>query len=577
MSDLQIALTTVAAAIAALLAPGIPRWAVIVVIAAAVVVRHRHLVAVALVAVVAARAGTALAALDQRPDGPVVASEAAVLTDAVQQFGRWQFEVDRAGGHEAADLASTEPEPVVGERLVVSGATSPIADSGWRRARHLRGRLRIDEVRRRSPPGLPMRAANATRDALLSGAASLGDARPLFAGLVLGDDRDQDAVTRHRFRASGLAHLLAVSGQNVAFVLVAASPVIGAGSLRWRWVATVAVLAGFTLVTRWEPSVLRAVAMAAVAATAHLQGRYASGTRRVAVAVLVLLVVDPLLVWSAGFRLSVAATAALVALQRPIARRLPGPRWVAVPLATVLAAQIGTMPLLATMGASVTVASIPANLLAVPVAGWVMVWGLTGGAVAALVGGPIATVLHRPTALLLAWVDGVARVASSPRLPGAGVMVVVTIVGSAVVAAAATARWWRRVGACGVMVGTVLGLLPAGQVSSAGVPGLRIVRSPSGVVVLVAGGQVDGLRMLDELTRLRVERVDLAVFTSDSGATTDLAASLREVVPTGTVVAPAGRVRDADQLSVGRLAAGSMEVEVRHEGGRWGAEVARVG
>jgi competence protein ComEC len=243
----------------------------------------------------------------------------------------------------------------------------------------------------------------------------------------------------------------------------------------------------------------------------------------------------------------------------------------------VLAAQIGTTPLLVAMDATVSVASIPANLLAVPVAGWVMVWGLTAGAIAGLVGGPLAFGLHRPTAAMLSWIDGVAAVTSSPRLPGTGVVVsVLTVVSGWLLATAASVRW-RRLGACGLVAALAVGLVPPDPVSSTRIAGLHIARARGGAVVLVAGGQVDGLRMLDELTRLRVARVDLAVFTSDSGATTDLAASLRASVPTGTVLAPSGRVRDALELFEGPVAVGPIDVAIRQQGDRWAAEIAGVG
>jgi predicted membrane metal-binding protein len=66
------------------------------------------------------------------------------------------------------------------------------------------------------------------------------------------------------FRGSGLTHLLVVSGQNLAFVLVLASPVTNRLTWRWRWVVTLGVIGAFALVTRFEPSVLRASAMAAI-------------------------------------------------------------------------------------------------------------------------------------------------------------------------------------------------------------------------------------------------------------------------------------------------------------------------
>ena len=85
--------------------------------------------------------------------------------------------------------------------------------------------------------------------------------RALLAGLVLGDDRDQPAVLRDAFSAVGLTHLLAVSGQNVAFVLAAAGPLLRRLRLGPRLAAVLVLLAFFALVTRFEPSVLRAAVM----------------------------------------------------------------------------------------------------------------------------------------------------------------------------------------------------------------------------------------------------------------------------------------------------------------------------
>jgi predicted membrane metal-binding protein len=61
-----------------------------------------------------------------------------------------------------------------------------------------------------------MRAANATRRTLQHGLAGLDERTASLAlGLVIGDDRGQEDLDRFRFRASGLGHLLAVSGTNI--------------------------------------------------------------------------------------------------------------------------------------------------------------------------------------------------------------------------------------------------------------------------------------------------------------------------------------------------------------------------
>ena len=124
---------------------------------------------------------------------------------------------------------------------------------------------------------LPARAANLVRDTLEHGARVLSDReRPLFLGFVLGDTRGQAPEVTDDFNGSGLTHLLAVSGENVAFVLALAGPVLRRLTLRPRFLATISVIAFFALITRFEPSVLRASVMAALAVTATMLGREAS-------------------------------------------------------------------------------------------------------------------------------------------------------------------------------------------------------------------------------------------------------------------------------------------------------------
>ena len=120
--------------------------------------------------------------------------------------------------------------------------------------------------------------------------------------------------------------------------------------------------------------------------------------RALALGVAAMVLVDPLLATSLGFRLSVAGAGGHRGGRRAgRARGCPGPRWLAAPLAVTLAAQAAVSPLLVATFGGVPLASLPANLLAAPAAGPIMVWGLTGGLVAGVVGGPVAQVLHLPT------------------------------------------------------------------------------------------------------------------------------------------------------------------------------------
>jgi competence protein ComEC len=156
--------------------------------------------------------------------------------------------------------------------------------------------------------------------------------------------------------------------------------------------------------------VLRASVMALVAMAAMLAGRPVRPLRLLSIAVVALLLVDPFLLHSVGFLLSVGATAGIACCSVAIARHLRGPRWFRETLAVTLAAQIGAAPvLLPVFGAMPAVTPI-ANLVAVPVAEPVTVYGLLVSFAIALFAPlrSVAGVLHLPTALMLRWVAAVA-------------------------------------------------------------------------------------------------------------------------------------------------------------------------
>ena len=97
----------------------------------------------------------------------------------------------------------------------------------------------------------------------------------------------------------------------------------------------------FAVITRAEPSVLRASTMAGLSALGFARGRDRSSTRLLFVSVMVLVALDPLLVWSVGFWLSVTATFGVVAIAPRVEPHLRGPAWWRTTLAVTLAAQLG--------------------------------------------------------------------------------------------------------------------------------------------------------------------------------------------------------------------------------------------
>ncbi|WP_153398179.1 ComEC/Rec2 family competence protein [Ornithinicoccus halotolerans] len=181
-------------------------------------------------------------------------------------------------------------------------------------------------------PGPVLRAADVARERLRAAMAPLPpDARGLIPGLVIGDTSLTPPELSEAMLTTGMSHLSAVSGSNVAIVLGAVVLLCGAlgVGVRWRPPLAVLALAGFVLLCRPEPSVLRAGAMGLVGLLALTTSRRRASLPALGVAVVVLLCWDPWLARSYGFALSTLATLGLVVFARPwgdaMGRRLPRP------------------------------------------------------------------------------------------------------------------------------------------------------------------------------------------------------------------------------------------------------------
>ena len=378
--------------------------------------------------------------------------------------GRRAGPVSGAGGHPPAigsDVVVGRARGTVlvvakgaaAERLRLLEAGESAALVGWFRApaagerrwrwRHAGAVFEADDLvgSGRAAPAL-LRVANGVRHRVLAGGAGLSDTdRALVAGFLVGDDRALPSSVAADFRAAGLSHLLVVSGANVTLALALVSPVLRRLGLLGRLTGGLAVLCIFCAMARFEPSVLRAGAMAGLALLAAFLGRPAPGLRLLALAVCGLVLVDPFLTHSVGFGLSCGASAGILLFSGAAARHLPGPPLLRESLAVTAAAQIGVAPFALPVFGRLPLVALPANLVAAPAAAALSLWGLGAGLAGGLVGpaagsaGGPAGALQVPTALLAGWIRAVAHLAA--RCP-----VTIGPRPALVFALVALAAWW---------------------------------------------------------------------------------------------------------------------------------------
>jgi len=295
----------------------------------------------------------------------------------------------------------------------------------------------LDHQSVRSPWWVPV---DAVRNLVLRGSESLPvRQRPIYNGFVIGDDRGSDPTIAQAFDDSGLAHLLVVSGENVVFLVAVATPFVSRLPRRARTTFMILILLLFAAVTRFEPSILRATAMAMIAIIGVGRGRPIDARKRLAAAVALLVLIDPLLVESFGFRLSIAATAGIACFSQPIMKWLRGPVWFRQVFAVTVAAQIAVAPLIIPTFGPMPLASLPANVLAEPIAGFVMMWGSSVGLIAGVVGGGTAALLLAPVMAGLWWILSVAKWCAVLPLPRLNLISVVVLFAGGVIAAC-----WRH-------------------------------------------------------------------------------------------------------------------------------------
>lgn len=409
----------------------------------------------------------------------------------------------------------------------------------------------------------------------------------LLMGMTIGDTSKLDPGLEDAFRTTGLSHLMAVSGANVAMFLGAIAAILKLLGVRRR--ATLVTLSfallAFMAITRFEASVIRAGAMAAVGLMGVGLGARREALTALAVAALGLMVWDPFLAFSLGFQLSVVATLGLLIVAPRMTAALRGGSLGAV-LGVTLGAQLAVAPLLAMQFRQFSVASLPANVLAVPAVAPATVLGFAAAAAGAIhepAGVAIATAA-RPA---LAWISAVAGTFSripnaSVGIPGGAIGFVVVVVltilplaalrmrrtirGAPIVLAiallAATTAWGRALGPT-PPGGLVLTAIDVGQGDA------WLVRTPGGATMLVDGGPDDHL-ILAKLRELGVRKIDLLVLSHPHADHVEGLPAVLESIPVARVIEP-GLAAEISALGAVRTVARErgIPLEVVRRGARY--------
>jgi competence protein ComEC len=218
-----------------------------------------------------------------------------------------------------------------------------------------------------------------------------GETEAILKALILGDRGDISEETLELFSSLGIIHVLAVSGLHVGFVLLLLNTIFGLMRLpgNWRLWLNIFGLIFFALLTEAKPPVVRATVMAVVYLLGKCLGRQSNPLNALGVAGILLLMINPLMLFDAGFQLSFSAVFSILYLyprinswhivrqinSRLVHHRLVRAVWMLFLVS--LSAQLGTLTVVLTVFNRVSLLGMITNLFAVPLIGLIVAYGFT--------------------------------------------------------------------------------------------------------------------------------------------------------------------------------------------------------
>ncbi|MBS3909363.1 MAG: DNA internalization-related competence protein ComEC/Rec2, partial [Actinobacteria bacterium] len=386
-----------------------------------------------------------------------------------------------------------------------------------------------------------------------------GDEAGLLNGIVLGDTSMLSESVDEAFKTTGLTHIVAASGMNIALIVGALWPLLHL--IRLPAVCQYAVLviaaASYTLLAGMQPSITRAFLMACVGLTAWFFGGNKNHLASLAAAALIILILDPFALYDIGFQLSFAATGAIILLV-PLFERMAAdtPRALRSALAVTLAAQVGVVPIMVYYFGYLSTISLIANLVVAPLAGPILILGMAVvpiEAIAPLLATPVYFIVGLllkvmiRTAAFLANVPGGAVYFKQPGLAiavasyavlGAGLFFLRTLnvrlrlahIAMLLIAVSAASIWWQA-GMATAPSQLEAVFLDVGQGDAA------LLTAPDGARVLVdTGPNAAALKRL--LAERGVNRIDTIIFSHEHADHVDGVHGILQSCNVGAVAYP---------------------------------------
>ena len=202
----------------------------------------------------------------------------------------------------------------VGDTFEASGYYDSLGEyDSYLYQQHIVGKFILERVTQVSKTkNYVERFSTFVRKTVTDGCANVSNqSQGICEGLLIGEKSHITKQTYDSYKQAQLTHLLVASGANIVFILTFLSPVLNRCKLQKKFTLMCLIALFYCIITRFEPSILRASVMVCLPAIARIRGYKLKEFKIFVYSILACLFIDPFLIIRVGFWLSSAATGGL--------------------------------------------------------------------------------------------------------------------------------------------------------------------------------------------------------------------------------------------------------------------------
>jgi len=198
----------------------------------------------------------------------------------------------------------------------------------------------------------------------------------LLCGILFGSDRLLDKDFEEGIRSAGVSHIISASGYNITIMSLAVSKVFSFLPKKKEIVVTIIVIWLFAIFSGLSPSIIRACIMSSISLIALIYGRNNTVHIALPLTAFIFLVINPLVIFDVGFQLSISSMAGLIYVSPILEKLLPKKQFVKDNLLSTMSCTISTIPISVYTFKTLSMWSIPANMMILPVVQSTMLFGV---------------------------------------------------------------------------------------------------------------------------------------------------------------------------------------------------------